>query len=480
MLTANAMNISDEFKRYIAHLSHGLGHADRHAGLSGYCTALMLPLSRKSVEPMAARLDPLHASARHQALHHFVAKSEWSDETVMASSLQWVLPQLGLDSGSYWIIDDTGFAKKGKHSVGVARQYCGQLGKQDNCQVAVSLSLASSWGSIPIAYQLYLPRDWAGDAKRRQKAGVPEDITFATKPEIALQQMRRAIEQGVPTGVVLADAGYGDETAFRDGITALGMLYAVGIRPGTTVWAPGTEPLPPKAWTGRGRPATKLRRAPGHEPVTVKALACSLPASAWRSVTWREGSNAELSGRFAALRVRPAHRDYLQTQVRTQEWLLIEWPEGQDEPAKYFLSTAPEEATLEQMVFVTKTRWRIERDYQVLKQDFGLGHYEGRGWRGFHHHATLSIAAYAFLMAQRLQCSGKDTGEELKTKKNFMQRQVPAVPKDHAPRGSPARTAPRGGLDHDTAPALEPGARKNSGPLPTLQLERAETQFVTQ
>ncbi len=203
------MNVAKEFNHYIAHLSEGLGHADRHAGLSGYCTGLMLLLSRKSVEPMAARVDPLHASARHQALHHFVAKSEWSDAAVIARVRDWVMPTLGLDRGRYWIIDDTGFPKKGKHSAGVARQYCGQLGKQGNCQVAVSLSLASVQGSLPIAYQLYLPKDWSTDPVRRKAAGVPETPAFATKPEIALAQIRQAIGQGVPMGVVLADAGYG-------------------------------------------------------------------------------------------------------------------------------------------------------------------------------------------------------------------------------------------------------------------------------
>jgi SRSO17 transposase len=398
----------------------------------------MLPLSRKSVEPMAARVDPLHASARHQAMHHFVAKSEWSDVSVMARVRDWVIPSLGLELGCYWIIDDTGFPKKGKHSVGVARQYCGQLGKQDNCQVAVSLSLASAKGSIPVAYQLYLPKDWAGDPVRRKAAGVPEVQAFATKPDIALEQICKAIGQGVPAGVVLADAGYGDETAFRDGITALGMLYAVGIRPGTTVWAPGTAPLPPKAWSGRGIRPTKLRRQSGNEPVTVKALAMALEPQAWRTVNWREGTNNQLSGRFAAIPVRPAHRDYLTTEMRAQEWLLIEWPQDDDDPAKYFLTTAPAHATLEQMVYVTKMRWRIERDYQDLKQEVGLGHYEGRGWRGFHHHATLSIAAYGFLMAQRLMA-----GSDVSGKKNFAQRQAPAVPKNYIPRGSPARAASR-------------------------------------
>lgn len=446
------MDTFKEFERYIAHLSEGLGHADRHAGLKGYCTGLMLPLARKSVEPMAASLEPQHVSARHQALHHFVARSEWLDEAVLERVRQWVTPWLGLEGGCYWIVDDTGYPKKGKHSVGVARQYCGQLGKQDNCQVAVSLSLASTRGSVPIAYQLYLPQDWADDPVRRKAGGVPEEVAFATKPAIALEQMRRAIDQGVRPGVVLADAGYGDETAFRDGMTALGLLYAVGIRPATSVWAPGTAPLAPKAWVGRGKKPTKLRREPGNEPVSVKALAMGLGPECWQRVSWREGTNDMLSGRFAALRVRPAHRDDLQTEMRPQEWLLIEWPEGDKEPAKYFLSTAPEYATLEQLVFVAKMRWRIERDYQDLKQDFGLGHFEGRGWRGFHHHATLSIAAYGFLMARRLQM-GASAGQEVK--KNFAQRQGPGVPDDFVPRGSPARPAPCVRLDHDAAHSPE-------------------------
>ena len=394
-----------EFEQYLDHLCEVLHRVERSTGLKDYCRGLMLPIARKSVEPLAACSDPLHVAAKHQSMHHFVAKSEWSDTAVMSCVRDWVVPTLGLDSGCYWIIDDTGFPKKGKHSVGVARQYCGQLGKQDNCQVAVSLSLASEQGSVPIAYQLYLPKDWAADPERRKTAGVPADIAFATKPEIALAQMRRAIASGVQRGVVLADAGYGDETAFRDGITDLGMLYAVGIRPATTVWAPGTAPLPPKPWVGRGIRPTRLRREPGHEPVAVKALAMALPPGAYGSVTWREGTNSNLTSRFAALRVRPAHRDYLGTEMRPQEWLLIEWPAGEVEPTKYFLSTAPADATTEQLVFVTKMRWRIERDYQEMKDELGLDHYEGRGWRGFHHHLSLCAATYAFIVAERSRLS---------------------------------------------------------------------------
>ena len=423
-----------EFEQYLDHLCEGLGRVERSTGLKDYCRGLMLPIARKSVEPLAACSDPLHVAAKHQSMHHFVAKSEWSDAALIGRVRDWVVPTLGLDNGCYWIIDDTGFPKKGKHSVGVARQYCGQLGKQDNCQVAVSLSLASEQGSVPIAYQLYLPKDWAADPERRKTAGVPADIAFATKPEIALAQMRLAIASGVQRGVVLADAGYGDETAFRDGITDLGMLYAVGIRPATTVWAPGTTPLPPKPWVGRGIRPTRLRREPGHEPVAVKALAMALQPGAYGSVTWREGTNSNLTSRFAALRVRPAHRDYLGTEMRPEEWLLIEWPDGEAEPTKYFLSTAPADATTEQLVFVTKMRWRIERDYQELKQEFGLSHYEGRGWQGFHHHATLCIAAYGYLVAQRLKHGG--------SKKNFARPEASALSNDYIPRSRRTSAAP--------------------------------------
>mgnify|MGYP001549923528 CR=1 FL=1 len=244
--------------------------------------------------------------------------------------------------------------------------------------------------------------------------------------------------------MVLADAGYGDETTFREALSELGLLYAVGVRPGTTVWAPGIEPLAPKAWSGRGRRPTLLRRAPGHEPCAVKALAMSLPMRSYQRVSWREGTNETLSSRFAAVRVRAAHRDYWLSEQRAEEWLLIEWPEGDAEPLKYFMSTAPAQASIEQLVFVTKMRWRIERDYQELKQEFGLGHYEGRGWVGFHHHATLSIAAYGFLVAERLR-------SERDVKKNAFSRQVPALSEDYIPRGSPTGTAACLGLDHDAA-----------------------------
>jgi SRSO17 transposase len=313
-----------------------------------------------------------------------------------------VLPQMQRNEPiKAWIIDDTAFPKQGMHSVGVARQYCGRLGKQDNCQVAVSLSLANSHASLPVAYRLYLPKDWAEDEIRRRKAGVPDDITFKTKPEIALEQLQWACKIGLPGDVVVMDAGYGANTDLRGNITEMGLKYVAGILPNTTVWEPGNEPLAPKKSTRRGRPAKLMRRSAKHQPVSVKDLALALPSSAWRTVIWREGAAEALSSRFARVRVRAAHRDYKLTDCRPEEWLLIEWPKGEKEPTKYWLSTLANDISFHRLVDDAKLRWRIERDYQELKQEVGLGDFEGRGWRGFHHHATLSIAVYGFLISER-------------------------------------------------------------------------------
>jgi SRSO17 transposase len=238
-----------------------------------------------------------------------------------------------------------GISKKGTHSVGVARQYCDQLGKTENCQVAVSLSIANAFASLPIAYQLYLPEEWAEDRGRCSKAGVPEEVTFMTKPQIALAQIRTAIAAGVPKGVVAADVGYGNGADFRDELRGMGLRYAVGVRSTTRVWSGGRRPLPPQEWSGNGGPPTRLRRDPGHQPVTAKELALANKARFGR-VSWREGAKGKLSGRFLALRVRSAHRDYKLCEARDEEWLLVEWPESEPEPTKYFLSTLPKNTSI--------------------------------------------------------------------------------------------------------------------------------------
>src|SRR3954454_19932642 len=322
-----------------------------------------------------------------------------------------------------------------RSSVGVARQYCGQLGKRDNCQVAVTLSLANEHASLPVAYRLYLPEAWAGDAERRVKAGVPLDITFQTKPRIALEQIRAACAAGLPRGIVLTDASYGNDTEFRTGLTALGLIYAVGIQSSTTVWAPGTRPLPPKPWSGKGRRPTRLRRYDDHKPVLVKYLALSLPASQWRSMTWREGTNTQLHSRFAGVWVPADHRDDERAALRPEEWLLIECPNSEAEPTKYWLSTLPADTPLPDLVAAAKGRWRIERDYQELKQEIGLNYYEGRGWRGFHHHATLCIAAYGFLIAERCRFPPRQRLDR-------RQGLPPTLPANFRPRGAGAAGTP--------------------------------------
>jgi SRSO17 transposase len=420
------------FAAYLEAIVAGLGDVRRTASARAYCTGLLLPGERKSVEPMAARIEPGRVQAKHQSLHHVVAKAEWDDTALLRAVREQVLPTIERHGPvRYWIVDDTAFPKQGAHSVGVARQYCGQLGKQDNCQVAVSLSVANDQASLPIAYRLYLPEVWAEDPVRRAKAGVPQEVGFETKTAIALGQIRQAREAGVPVGTVLGDAGYGDESDFRVGVAELDLRYVLGIRPGTGVWPPGQAPLPPAPWSGRGRPPTRLRRSPEHQPVSVKDLALSLPPRAWHTVTWREGSQAELTSRFAARRLRPAHRDTLRSEPWPEEWLLIEWPEGAEEPAKYWLSNLPPRTALKDLVHPAKARWRIERDYQELKQEIGLGHYEGRGWRGFHHHASLCIAAYGFLVAERclFPPQARFTARRLR---------APALPKGFQPRGAGA------------------------------------------
>lgn len=423
------MSLEARFARYCDRIVNTLLHADREEPARWYLQGLLLPGERKSVEPLAARVQPENVRSAHQAMHHLVAEAPWSDEAVLSAVAEAVLPELVRDDAPVrWIVDDTGFPKKGKHSVGVARQYCGQTGKRDNCRVAVSLSIATHRGSLPVGYRLYLPREWADDPARRAKAGVPEAVEFATKPELALRQIEAALAAGYPPGVVLADSAYGDETAWRERLVERGLTYAVGVRPGTTVWWGAHQPLseaPPSA--RRGRPRRRVQRDDAHQPIAVERLARELPGRAWRTVTWRQGVSEPLSSRFARVRVRAAHRD----KPRDEEWLIIEWPEGAGEPTHYWFSTLPKHLPWQPMINTVMGRWRIERDYEELKQELGLGHYEGRNWRGFHHHASLCIAAYGFLMRERL--AGR--------KKNPAALPAPALPEGFRPRGARTEAA---------------------------------------
>jgi SRSO17 transposase len=467
------------FAAYVEGLVSVIGHADRAGPLRDYCQGLILPCERKSVEPMAAVTAPERTAAQHQSLLHFVGQSPWPDERVLAKVGEMVLPAIERHGPiEAWIIDDTGLPKKGEHSVGVARQYCGQLGKQDNCQVAVSLSLANHHASLPVAWRLYLPKEWAGDPERRRKVGIPDEIDFKTKPEIAIEQIQAALKAGLPRGVVLMDAGYGCNTDLRTGISALGLTYVAGILAAATVWPSGTGPLAPKKWSGRGRQPKRLRRDSEHQPISVEELALCLPKRAWRTIKWREGVAEPLSSRFARVRVHTAHRDFALTAPRPEEWLLIEWPEGEDRPTKYWLSTLPKTIAFCKLVDLTKLRWRIERDYQELKQEVGLAHFEGRGWRGFHHHATLCIAAYGFLISERATIPPSGS-------RSIPRFEEPAVPEGYRPGGSPtANRTSRRELDRDDAAKIDRCARHHFGSMSMLchsdRQTREPQKFVTQ
>jgi SRSO17 transposase len=318
----------ERFEAYIDGLASVIGHADRVRPLHDYCVGLVLPAERKSVEPMAAITAPGRTSAQHQSLLHFVGQGQWSDEKVLAKVRELVLPGIERHGAiRAWIIDDTSFPKQGRHSVGVARQYCGQLGKQDNCQTVVTLSLANDYASLPVAHRLYLPREWVDDSARRAKAGVPEDIGFQTKPQIALDLIRWACAAGLPRGVALLDAGYGVDATLRMGLNDLGIAYVAGVLPNTLAWKPGTRPEP-----GEGAP--KKGRRGDSDILSLKEIALGLKAKAWRTVEWREGTCDVLSSRFARVRVHVAHR-HLTADRHAEEWLLVEWPSDEPEPTKY-------------------------------------------------------------------------------------------------------------------------------------------------
>jgi SRSO17 transposase len=462
------------FSAYVEALSRCLGHADRVAPFRSYCTGLLLPGDRKSVEPMAARLRPDRTAAEHQSLLHFVGQSPWDEQALLRAVREAVLPVMTAHHAvEAWIVDDTGFPKKGRHSVGVGRQYCGQLGKQDNCQVAVSLSVATSQASLPVAWQLYLPEAWAGDAARRKTAKVPETVRFRTKPEIALEQSTLALAEGIAPGVVLADAGYGNSSAFRDGVAALSLAFVAGVLGTATVWPPGVTPTVATG-TGRGRARKTLRRGGDAAQVEqVAALAKALPAGAWRTVSWRQGTAEALASRFATLRVRPAQGDQRRDTPRPEQWLLVEWPEDEDEPTKFWFSTLPADTPIERLVSLAKLRWLIERDYLELKQELGLGHYEGRGWPGFHHHGALCIAAYGFLVAEKaaLPPSAAETPRLV---------EAPELPCGYRPRGSadPNR-ATRAPLDRHAAAThrSRPGAKPAT--MPMLRPDQREAVLCT-
>ncbi|MGQ9916264.1 MAG: IS701 family transposase [Bryobacteraceae bacterium] len=420
------------FAAYLEGLGKAAGHRDREQPLKDYCRGLLLPGERKSIEPMAARLHPEQVQAARQSMHHLVAKAPWSDEALLAAVQRQVVPAMTRRQPIVgWIVYEVGIPKRGRHSVGVARQECGAQGKKDNCQVAVTLSVATWEASLPVAYRLYLPREWADDWTRRRKAGVPEEIEFQTKPEIAFGQIRAALNSELPFGVVMADAVYGADARFREQLRRLDLQYVVGVQADVSLWRPGEEP-PAAGLRGKpGRPSRLPGRSRENRPVSARELVLEFGEEVCQTVSWRRDTNRRRNSRFLALRVRPAHRRTRYAEPHEEQWLLAEWPKGAAEPVEYWLSNLPPETSLGDLVRLAKHRWVVERDFQELKQELGLGHFEGRSWRGFHHHATLVIAAYGFLVAERSCFSPSARAGRLALAAS-------ELPADYRPRGSRA------------------------------------------
>jgi SRSO17 transposase len=369
-----------------------LARCDQRAKGEQYVRGLLLEGRRKSIQPMAARL----ADGDEQGLQQFITDSPWDDMPVrrrlarrMASEIQ---PQ-------GWVIDDTGLPKDGRFSPGVAHQYCGALGKTANCQVIVSVNAATDRASCPLGWRLFLPASWDQDAERRAKAKIPADVRHTPKWQLALGIVDELIAWGLPRQVVQADGGYGDVTAFRIGLEERDLSYVVQVK-GTTSAQPGDAVPVAPAYQGRGRPP--VARYPD-KPVSLRDLALTAGQANARAVGWREADRGPLSSSFIALRVRPANDAQRQDDgVLPERWLLAEWPENKDEPVKYWLSNLPTDTPITVLVQAAKLRWRVEHDYRELKQCLGLDHYEGRSYRGLHHHLTCVTVAHAFLTTCRL------------------------------------------------------------------------------
>ena len=401
MNTAAEQRLTDYFDR----IGTVLGRPERRASFAVYALGVLGEGERKSLEPIAARAcaDPERADAEHQRLHHFALDSPWDDHAVRLEAARYALTAMTKrEPVEAWIVDDTGFLKQGGHSVGVQRQYTGSAGKVTNCQVATSLTIATRTEQLPIDFALYLPTSWTDDALRRKEARIPWDREFATKPELGLELIRRALDDHIPPGIILGDEGYGASEDFREGVRRLGLHYAVGVDHKTVV----------KVYDKRGRRQD--------EKISLEKLAQRIEANGgFRRTTWRQGTKQTLSARFALRRVvwagkaGPGRKKNV-IDEREAVWLLIEWRDGETAPANYFFCSLPaERMTRKKLVRIVMQRWRIERSYQDLKGELGLDHYEGRRFPGWHHHVSVVLACYAFVVAERSRAFPPSTRRSL-------------------------------------------------------------------
>lgn len=373
-----------------------LGHKKRRSMCPLYVSGLIGPGDRKSVEPMAARLAP----DRYDRLHHFISSGVWDHQPLADELARQAEARVG-GSDAFLVIDDTSLPKKGSHSVGVAPQYASMLGKRANCQTLVSLTLARDDVPIAVGLRLFLPEEWLGDAGRLDKAGVPDVFRRPlSKPEIALEEIDRLMTLDVRFGVVLADAGYGLSAPFRQGLSARGLTWAVGIPKHQKVYAHDVAMIFPVA--GRGRP--RQHAIPDRPSIAAEAM---LADAAWQTVSWRRGTKGDLIARFAVARIRiadgPPQRilDKGQQHLPGEEaWLVGEWRSSGER--KFYLSNLPADTDIRTLAATIKTRWVCEQAHQQMKEELGLDHFEGRSWHGLHRHALMIMIAYAFLQHQRL------------------------------------------------------------------------------
>lgn len=437
--------------KYLDLIGGVLGEKRRRASFAMYAMGLLGDGERKSMEPMAAKAcgSTENVDAFHQRLGHFISDSKWSDRDVRRASAAYAIDEMTKRGPiAAWIIDDTGFLKQGTHSVGVQRQYTGSAGKITNCQLGVSLSVATSKDHLPIDFELYLPKSWADDPKRRKEARIPDGIQFATKPELALKMVDRALEDKIPRGVVLVDEGYGNSDAFRTGLRGRGLHYAAAINANSTVWVVDRD---------GGLGLVKWG---------VKEIATTLGKKRFRRTTWREGTSERLSARFAARRVVVGHEDGREPKDREEQWLLMEWRDGEPEPGHFYLLTLPKDVSRKKMVRLVKERYRTERAYQDLKGELGLDHFEGRRYPGWHHHVSVALSCYAFITAEKVGAFSPSEG----------------WPRTTGANEGAARTPLRGLVHHDPlgdrAPA-EPMAPAMPSVL-TKEFTNVSTARVTQ
>jgi SRSO17 transposase len=381
MPTEIAEGLEERAEAFLARIGRHLRDVRKRASFALYFFGLLGDGERKSAEPIAARAcgDPQRARATHEQLLHFLGRSRWDDRAVRREAVRYALEAMpSSEPATVWIVDDTGFLKQGSHSVGVQRQYTGSAGKTANCQIGVSLAVATQTHQLPLDFELYLPRSWTDDPARCQQARVPQDVTFKTKIDLALGMIARAAENGIPGDTVLADAAFGEACDFRDTLRVLGFDYAVAVSSKTHVQLEPGEPL-----------------------LRVDQIAKQVGPRAFRLLSWREGTRKTLRSRFAFRRVRAVQNDGVPLEQREPVWLLMEWPEGEERPSQYYLTTLPRRMSKKQIVRTLKERWRTERMYEDLKGEFGLDHFEGRSYPGWHHHVSVVLCSYAFAVAER-------------------------------------------------------------------------------